>query len=616
MPTLLRRMLFGQPLATARAEHERLPKILALPIFASDALSSSAYATEEILLALLLAGTLAFAYSVPVAIGIVVLLAIVVFSYRQTVLAYPMGGGAYVVAKDNLGPLPATTAGAALLVDYILTVAVSVAAGVQALTSTPAFAGLRPYSIWVGVLLVALIAIANLRGVRESGKIFAFPTYLFILSMLGMLGVGLWRLASGLGPVETLNQTPEVGTHPLTWFLILRAFSSGCAALTGVEAISTGVQAFRPPEGKNAAITMIWLGAILATIFFGLTYLAWAWHDQYPQQIVPHYHGGDTVISQIARTVLGTGPLFYLVQGTTTLILILAANTSYNGFPRLAAMLAHDLYLPRQLANIGDKLVYDNGIIVLAVAASVMIILFQGSAHALIPLYAVGVFLSFTLSQAGMVRRWTRQRERGWRQSAAINLFGAIVTGVVLVVIAATKFAQGAWMVVLVIPALIMLLFKIREHYRHLGHRLSMEGYVAPRPRHNTVLLLAPDVHRGVIPALQYAVSISEDVRAVYVEVNPERTARMQAKWQEWGLGVPLVVLESPYRALIEPVLQYIDQVEQERDDDLITVIVPEFVHPGIWEKILHNHSGLMLKFALLFKRNVVVTNIRYWVDK
>jgi amino acid transporter len=370
MPTLLRRMLLGQPLATDRAEHERLPKFLALPIFASDALSSSAYATEEILLALLLAGTLAFAFSVPVAIGIAVLLAIVVFSYRQTVLAYPMGGGAYVVAKDNLGPLPAVTAGAALLVDYILTVAVSIAAGVQALTSTPAFAPLRPYSVWVCVALIWVVAVANLRGVRESGRFFAFPTYLFIASMLMMIATGLWRLYNNEPPVQMLNQTPEVGTQVLGWFIILRAFSSGCAALTGVEAISTGVQAFRPPEGRNAAITMIWLGTILATIFLGLTYLAWAWHDRYPTQIVPHYHGGDTVISQIARTVLGTGPMFYLVQGTTTLILFLAANTSYNGFPRLAAMLAHDLYLPRQLANIGDKLVYDNGILILAACSS------------------------------------------------------------------------------------------------------------------------------------------------------------------------------------------------------------------------------------------------------
>lgn len=540
MPTLLRRMLFGQPLATARAQHERLPKFLALPIFASDALSSSAYATEEILLALLLVGTAAFVYSVPVAICIALLLAIVVFPYRQTVIAYPMGGGAYVVAKDNLGPLPATTAGAALLVDYTLTVAVSVAAGVQALTSTPAFAGLRPHSVGVCVFLIALIAIANLRGVRESGRLFAFPTYLFILTMLTLIGTGLWRLAAGLPPVETLSQSAEAGTHALTWFLILRAFSSGCAALTGVEAISTGVQAFRAPEGKNAAVTMVWLGTILATIFLGLTYLAWAWHERFPGQIVPHPHGGDTVISQIARTVVGTGPMFYMVQGATTMILVLAANTSFNGFPRLAAMLAHDLYLPRQLANVGDKLVFDNGIIILAVLASSMIVLFNASAHALIPLYAVGVFLSFTLSQSGMVRRWFRTREKGWRQSAAISLFGALVTGTVLVVIAVTKFAQGAYMVVVVIPALIVLLFRIRQHYRLLGQKLSMEGYVPSQPRHNTVLLLAPDVHRGVIPALQYAVSISADVRAVYVEVNPERTPRMRQKWQEWGMGVPL----------------------------------------------------------------------------
>jgi len=616
MPTLLRRMLFGQPLATARAEHERLPKFLALPIFASDALSSSAYATEEILLALLLAGPAYFHFSVPIAIGITVLMAIVVFSYRQTVLTYTSGGGAYIVARENLGPLPATTAGAALLVDYVLTVAVSIAAGVHALTSTPALAFLEPYAISAGVGFIVLITIANLRGVRESGWLFAFPSYFFLAVMFIMILAGLWRLAEGLPPAIELRQTPEPGIHPLTWFLLLRAFSSGCAALTGIEAISNGVQAFRPPEGRNAAITMIWLGGLLGAIFLGITYLAWRWHELAPQQIVPHAHGGDTIVSQVAATVLGHGPLFYAVQFATAVILILAANTSFAGFPRLAALLAHDLYLPRQLANIGDKLVYDNGIIILAVLSSLMIILFGGSTHALIPLYAVGVFLSFTISQTGMVRRWFRERSPGWWRNAIVNVIGAVATGIVLVVVAITKFMQGAWMVVLVIPALIILLFKIQHHYRSLGRRLSMEGYVTPQPRHNTVLLLAPDVHRGVIPALQYAISISSDVRAVYVEVNPERTARMRAKWQEWGMGVPLVVLESPYRALIDPVLQYIDQVEQERDDDLITVVIPEFVQPGIWEKILHNHSGLMLKFALLFKRNVVVTNVRYWVDK
>jgi amino acid transporter len=616
MPTMLRRMLFGQPLATARAEHERLPKLLALPIFASDALSSCAYATEEILLALLLAGTAAFRLSVPIAIGIAVLLAIVAFSYRQTVLVYTSGGGAYIVAKDNLGTLPATTAGAALLIDYILTVSVSVAAGVAALTSTPALAAWRPHTIPICVGFILLIAIANLRGVRESGMLFAFPTYLFITVMVVMIGTGLWRYMSGLPPVSELHQEAEAGTHSLGWFLVLRAFASGCAALTGVEAISNGVQAFRKPEGRNAAATMVWMAVILTALFLGITYLAWAWHARYPHQIIPHAHGGETIVSQVARTALGTGPLYYLIQLATATILILAANTSFAGFPRLSALLAHDGFLPRQLANIGDKLVYNNGIIVLAALASLLIIIFAGSTHLLIPLYAVGVFLSFTISQTGMVKRWLTRREKGWRAGAVINTIGAVATGIVLIVITLTKFIHGAWVVVFLIPTIIMGLYRIHDHYVWLKGQLSLEGYCRPQPLHNTVLVLAPTVHRGVIPALQYACTISDDVRAVNVEINPEYTQKLRAKWRDWGEGVPLVVLESPYRSLIDPILQYIDQVDAERDDDVITVIIPEFVTPRIWDKILHNHSGLMLKFALLFKKNIIVCNVRYWVEK
>jgi amino acid transporter len=616
MPTSLRRMLFGQPLATARAHDERLPKILALPIFASDALSSSAYATEEILLALLLAGTAFFHLSFPIAIAIAVLLGLVAFSYRQTVLHYSAGGGAYIVARDNLGDVPATIAGASLLIDYMLTVSVSTAAGVAALTSTPALDQWAPHRVWIGVGLIAFIAIANLRGVRESGLFFAIPSYSFILIMLTMIATGLWRYLSGAGPATVLNQTPEVGViQPLTWFLVLRAFSSGCAALTGVEAISNGVQAFRKPEGRNAAATMIWLAVLLATIFLGLSFLASAWHQFSPSQIVPHAHGGETIVSQVAKACVGTGPFYYAVQFATALILVLAANTSFSGFPRLSALLAQDKFLPRQFANVGDKLVYDNGIIILAILASSMIILFGGKAHALIPLYAVGVFLSFTISQTGMVKRWLTRKEPGWRGNALINGTGALVTGIVLIVIAATKFTHGAWMVVVLIPTIVFGFFRIQGHYARLAKRLSLEGYTMPRPRHNTVLILAANINRGVLPALSYAKSISHDVRAVYVEQDPEATARLQAKWEKWGMEIPLVVLESPYRSLTEPVLRYIDQVEAERDDDLITVVIPEFVAPRIWEKLLHNHSGLMLKLALLWKRDVVVTNVRYWVE-
>jgi amino acid transporter len=614
VPTLLRRIVLGRPLASERAKHERLPKILALPVFASDALSSSAYATEEILLALLLVGTAVFELSLPIATGIAVLLMIVAISYRQTVMAYPTGGGAYIVAKDNLGTVPATVAAASLLIDYVLTVSVSIAAGVAALTSTPALASWQPYAVWLGIGFIALIAIANLRGVRESGLLFAFPTYLFVGSALAMIAIGLWRYLSGLPPATMLHQTPEPGGHALTWFLILRAFASGCAALTGIEAISNGVQAFRPPEGKNAATTMTWMAVILSTLFLGITYLAWGWHARYPEQIIPHAHGGETIVSQVARTSVGSGPFYYLVQAATAMILILAANTSFADFPRLSAMLARDRFLPRQLSNVGDKLVHNNGILILAVLAGLLVIIFRGSTHLLIPLYAVGVFLSFTLSQTGMVKHWFTVKGQGWKRNALINGIGGLATAVVLIVIASTKFMHGAWVIVLLIPTIVVGLFKIHHHYQELARQLSLEGQRLPPVPHNTVLVLISSIHRGVLPALQYARSLSQNVRAVYVEIEPETTPRLWAKWEEWGQNIPLVVLPSPYRSLIEPLLQYIDTVEEERSDDVITVVIPEFVTPKLWQKLLHNHSGLLLKFALLFKRNVVVANVRYWV--
>lgn len=606
-----RRVVFGTPLPTARAEHERLPKFLALPIFASDALSSVAYATEEILLVLALAGTaVAINGVLPLALAVAVLLAIVATSYRQTIHAYPNGGGAYVVAKENLGTVPGLTAGASLLIDYVLTVAVSVSAGVEALVA--AYPALHPWSVHICLFFIVLLTIGNLRGVRESGMLFALPTYLFIVSMLALIGIGLFRYVNHI-PSLAPPRPPLVATHSLTLFLMLRAFASGCAAMTGVEAVSNGVQAFRPPESRNASTTLVWMAGILAVMFLGVSYLSRV-YGIYPN---PHHHGNDpeTVVSMITAAVVGKGWFFYLIQYSTMMILVLAANTSFAGFPRLGSMIAQERFLPRQLANIGDRLVYSNGIVLLAVLASALIVIFHGVTHYLIPLYAIGVFLSFTLSQAGMVRHWIVLKEPGWQKSAFINGLGAISTGIVLVVIAATKFMLGAWIVVILIPMLVMMFMRIKSHYNEVSRRLSLDQCDQLKPFHHTVCVLVPNVHKGVIPALAYARSISDSVRGVHVEIDPQDTAKVHEKWARWAPDVPLVVLDSPYRALIEPVIQYLDEVEQERPDDVVTVVIPEFVAPRWWEKLLHNHSGLLLKFALLRKPGIVVTNVRYHLD-
>ncbi len=606
-----RRVVFGCPLPTARAQHERLPKFLALPIFASDALSSVAYATEEILLVLALAGAAVALHGVvPLAVGIAALLAIVATSYRQTIHAYPNGGGAYIVAKENLGTVPGLTAGAALMIDYVLTVAVSVSAGVEALVA--AYPGLHASSVPICLFFIVLLTIGNLRGVRESGMLFALPSYLFILSMLGLIGIGLYRHLTG-APVLAPPRPPLTISHSLTLFLLLRAFSSGCTAMTGVEAVSNGVQAFRAPEAKNASTTLTWMAGILAVLFLGVSYLSRI-YGIYPSPL--NHENEPTVVSMIARAVVGRSWYFYLIQYATMAILVLAANTSFAGFPRLGSMIAEERFLPRQLANIGDRLVYSNGIVLLAVLASVLVWMFRGVTHYLIPLYAIGVFLSFTLSQAGMVKHWMDLRGPGWQKSAVINGLGALCTGIVLIVIAATKFLLGAWIVVILIPVLVLMLLRIRSHYREVQRLLSLENCDPPKPFHHTVCVLVPGVHRGVIPALEYARSISREVRGVYVEIEPKETGRVHEKWARWAPDIPLVVLESPYRALVEPVMRYLDEVEQERPDDIVTVVIPEHVAKRWWAKLLHNHSGLMLKFALLGKRDIVVTNVRYHLDE
>ena len=614
MLTWLRRLLFGSPLPTWRAIHERLPKILALPIFASDALSSVAYGTEEILLVLVLAGSVALTspHVFQISAAIVILLAIVVTSYRQTIYAYPSGGGAYIVAKDNLGDLAGLTAGAALTIDYTLTVAVSIASGVAAVIS--AYHPLMPYRVELALLGIAILVLANLRGARESGLLFALPTYIFIASAFVLIGVGIYRLET-TGLVVPSSKMVVTAMHPLTLFLILRAFSGGCAAMTGTEAISNAVQAFKPPESRNAAVTLTVMGTILGIMFLGIGFLTWRTHLVPLAPNNPHIPY-QTVVSQLARATFDNSWFYYLIQAATAVILILAANTSFAGFPRLASIMAKDRFLPRQLYNLGDKLVYSNGIMLLATLAAVLIVVFHGDTHALIPLYAVGVFLSFTLSQAGMAKRFFKLRQPGWHRGVVISTVGAIATGIVTIVLATTKFVEGSWIVVVLIPLLVSAFWKIHKHYIKVGNQLRLTPDDRFEPLKNTVLVLIPSIHRGVLPALEYATTLSSDVRGIHVETEPDNTPLLEARWEQYGGGLPLIILESPYRSLLGPLLEFLDEVRRERTDRVITVIIPEFVPVRWWQKILHNQSGLSVKFALLFQRDIVVTNVRYYLQE
>ena len=597
----LKRLFVGTPLPTAQSRHERLEKSTALAVFASDALSSVAYATEEILLVLILAGTVALSYSIPIGIAIAVLIAIVVSSYRQTIRAYPQGGGAYIVSKDNLGVPAGLVAGAALLIDYVLTVAVSVAAGVAALTS--AVPTLFPYRPGLCVVAVVGIALANLRGIRESGQLFAAPTYLFIASLGGLIVYG------GLGALfdflpEAPYQRHPPGLEGVGLILFLRAFSSGCTALTGVEAVSDGVPAFKPPEAHNARVVLTWLGVILITLFLGVTFLA------YDFGITPRPE--ETVVSQLARHIFGSGFLYYELQAVTMLILLLAANTSFADFPRLSFFLARDRFIPRQFATQGDRLVFSNGILILSGLAALLLVIFGGDPHALIPLYAVGVFLSFTLSQASMVRRWLRRKEEGWWWRWWFNALGAIVTGLVMITIAATKFTDGAWIVVLLIPTLVGVFVLVHRHYEEVAVQLSLDGLGPPAPMTNTVLVLVGDIHRGVIKAIQYAQTLSPNAKAVYVETDPERTRRLEEKWGKYGMGAPLIVLTSPYRSLLGPLTEYIDHLQEQGENHVVTIVLPEFIPARWWQLGLHNQTAFLIKGAMLFRKNVIVTDVPY----
>lgn len=629
----LKRLLIGQPIHTEHAHHEKLPKIIALPVFASDALSSTAYASEEIMAALLVAGAGTFFLTPRLSIGIAILLSIVVISYRQTVMAYPGGGGAYIVSKENLGELPAQAAGAALLIDYILTVSVSIAAGVAAIASlaeTVGHADIHHFIVPLCLLATGFVAMMNLRGVRESGAAFAIPSYSFVAIMYILLGVGFYKWATGtLLPVHTAadllvaRSAEHSGAghvlETLTPFLLLRAFASGCTALTGVEAVSNGVTAFKEPASKNAATVMVWMGLILGSLFMGLSFLAVHIHA------VPPTAAGysETVVSQVGRTVFqgigptigGQSPLYFFLQLATCAILILAANTAFADFPRLSSLMARDGYLPRQLGNIGDKLVFNNGILLLSLLSALLIIVFKGSVNALIPLYCVGVFLSFTLSQLGMVRRWRRLRTPGWVMKAVVNGFGGVCTCIVMIVFCVVKFSHGAWVVVILIPTLIALFTLIHRHYRSVAQQLSLEGYRPRQGQRHHVLVLVPDIHRGVIPALQYARSFSSDAKAIHISIDPAREKRVRERFTLWSRGVQLVVLPSPYRSLVDPIMEYLDRLQSQEPDCLITLVIPEFVPEGWATKLLHGQAGFMLALRLHERRGVVVVNIPYHID-
>ncbi|MEN6480649.1 MAG: APC family permease [Anaerolineaceae bacterium] len=626
-PKNWRTWLIGRPLQTADAPHQTIGKLIGLAVFASDALSSTAYATQEMMVILAVAGTQSFGLVFPLSLAIVALLVIVTFSYEQTIHAYPNGGGAYIVSRDNLGKLAAEVAAAALLTDYILTVAVSISSGVAQITS--AYPKLYDLRTWIAVGMVLIIMTINLRGVKESGKAFAVPTYFFVVTMFITVGIGLVKYFTGtLGqvsdppPLELIHEAQGI-----TAFLILRAFSSGTTALTGVEAISNGIPAFKEPRSKNAGQTLIMMSIILGTLLLGISLIS------ANIQAVPSE--SETVISQMTRTIYeGRGFLYLMVIVSTTVILIMAANTSFADFPRLSALTAADGYLPRQLTYRGSRLVFSRGVVTLALLASILIVIFKASVSRLIPLYAIGVFLSFSLSQAGMAHRWwkighlkegeeivergsTLRYVKNWKFKMVVNGFGAFCTVVVMIVFAVTKFADGAWVVMIIIPTLVMIFKGIYNHYRNLAANLSLENFGAP-PRiiRHRVILPIGGVHRGSLAALRYAKTLSDDVTAVYVSSDLEETDKIKAKWEIWGDGCRLVILESPYRLFIEPLLKYIEEIDSKRQpNEIITIVVPQFVPKHWWANALHTQTAVTLRMALMSKKDVVITNVPYQVN-
>lgn len=609
-----RRFIIGSKLATSEAIHERLSKTKALAVFSSDALSSTAYATEAIMLVLIAAGSGALSISLWIAIAIAALMLIVSFSYYQTIHAYPNGGGAYIVTKENLGTGLGLVAAASLLIDYILTVAVSVAAGVSNLSS--AFPALEPYRVEIALLIIVFVTFVNLRGVRESGTFFAIPTYAFVIGIFVMLGVGLFKVLTGTVPAATPEGAQALGQardtfSALSLFLVLRAFAGGCTALTGIEAISNGIPAFKPPESDNAGKTLIVMVIILSSMFLGITVLA----NFYPITILEG-EGHKTVISQLATQVFGENSiLFYYMQFSTLLILSLAANTAYADFPRLASLIARDRFLPRQLTNLGDRLVFSNGIILLAGLASVLVVLFDAREHNLLPLYAVGVFISFTMSQSGMVVHWLRERTRegftptiGWRFHLGMNAIGAFLTAIVFLILLVTKFSEGAWIVAITIPLLVFILISIRTHYKNVAASLTLDG-IKPFPLGPEtytsvnlipVVVLLNSLNRASLQALEYAVRFTNNVRVVTIAVEEESVEALKRRWAQWNIQIPLDIIDSPYREVAVPLLNYLHKRDEENVEDIQTaVMIPEFVVQHWWERFLHNQTAHSIRAAL-----------------
>ncbi len=607
----LKRLLIGKPLANERLDHERLNKKTALAVLSSDAISSVAYATDQILFVLQgVIGVAAVGYVFPISGVIVALLVLVGISYQQTIHAYPGGGGSYTVAKDNLGQRAGLIAAAALLTDYILTVAVSVSGGVAAITS--AYPSLVPHTVQIGVAAIVLLMVVNLRGVREAGIAFSLPTYAFIAMMLGLIGFGLWKIQGGFSAASIVRPAGALapnGAFPAGYalvFLLLRGFAEGCAAMTGTEAISNGVQAFKAPTQRNAAVTLSWMVAILATFFLGVSFMAFKF------AVLPTT--AETVLSQLGHIVFGNGIAYYALQYSTFAILVLAANTAFADFPRLAGILAIDKFMPSQLAARGDRLAFSNGIISLALIAMLLVWLFKGDTNALIPLYAIGVFVCFTLSQGGMVMHWLRTKEPGWRWRAALNGVGAFATGVVAVIQIVTKFTEGAWIVALIIPLFILILQSIQTHYRRFAIDIAFRGRSPILPHQHTVVVPISAVNKATAAALVYATTLSRHVRAIHVEVDPAATPKIEREWDRWDIGYELEVLASPYRSVLRPIVDYVTRLQDETPGELVTVVTPEMVPRHWWEYLLHNRTALYIRTAFLFKPNVVVVAVPYLV--
>lgn len=616
----LRRILLGPTLPTHEMPHQTVGKFVGLAVFASDVLSSVAYATEEILVVLAFAGAVYFGLSIPISIAISVLLLVLTISYRQTIFAYPGGGGAYIVARDNLGEGPAQTAGAALLTDYILTVSVSIASGVAQIVS--AFPSLAPLRVELAVAAILFMMLVNLRGVRESGTFFAIPTYFFIVMMLGMLAVGFYQLSTGQLRQVSGVELASGAAQPFTLFLLLRAFSSGSVAVTGTEAVSNGITAFREPKSRNAAATMAWMSILIGTMFVGTTVLAVRAHAL-PME-------NETVISQLARTVYGTGALHLITLAATTMILILAANTAFADFPRIGALQAADGFLPRQLTYRGSRLVFSWGIVLLAAVSSLLIVVFRADVSQLIPLYAIGVFLSFTLSQTGMIVRWQKigrlqpgrtvetrgsvlQYDPRWRFKQAINAVGALLTLVVIFVLAVTKFAQGAWIVVILIPSLVWLFFRIHHHYQDVRRRLSVGDLQAPPPPVPIIhLVLISNVHAAALRQVQFVRSLGFRWIAVHVATDEEKVAEVRRKWERFFPNETLVVLPSPLRDLVGPIRDYVQRLRAEHPDAFIHVIVSQILMDNLVEQTLHQNTTVIFKLALQDIPMVVVTDVAY----